>query len=103
MSGQLSLPQQVKATLQIEMMGEDPGMQFAAFMLQKDFSDSHFQYMFQGVHMLSFMQTVNKDFTAGIQGMFIPQRGNTCLFNYTGKYNFGQNSACFNYSPNAMQ
>lgn len=32
-----------------------------------------------------------------------PQRGNTCLFNYTGKYNFGQNSACFNYSPNAMQ
>jgi hypothetical protein len=71
MSGQLSLPQQVKATLQIEMMGEDPGMQFAAFMLQKDFSDSHFQYMFQGVHMLSFMQTVNKDFTAGIQGMFI--------------------------------
>ena len=32
-SGQLSLPQAVKATLQIEMMGEDPGMQFAAFML----------------------------------------------------------------------
>lgn len=32
-SGQLSLPQSVKATLQIEMMGEDPGMQFAAFML----------------------------------------------------------------------
>ena len=41
-SGQLSLPQQTKATLQIEMMGEDPGMQFAAFMLQKDFSDCHF-------------------------------------------------------------
>jgi len=48
------------------MMGEDPGMQFAALTLQKDFADCHFQYQFQGAHMLSFMQTINKNVVAGI-------------------------------------
>jgi len=40
--------------------------------LQKDFETSHIQYQYQGVHMLSYMQSISESFMAGYSMTWIP-------------------------------
>lgn len=81
----------------MEMMGDDPNMCHMVGGLQQDFSDCHFSYMYQGIHMLSYMQYLQKGCFAGLQGMLFP--GGRVEFNYAGRFEHGKNTYLFSYSP----
>ena len=62
---QTKLPWDIKGGLQIEMNSPDPNQANFGLTLQKDFNGSHFQYQYQGPHMLSYMQSITKNIIAG--------------------------------------
>lgn len=76
----------VRLTLETDLGGPDPNMCMTGITLQKDFQTSHIQYIYQGVHMLNYMQSISESLSAGYSMAFVPQH-NRSIFSFGAKYN----------------
>lgn len=82
---QKPLPYGCKLSIQTDCGGDDPNVCMSMFTLQKDFANSHIQYQYQGVHMVSYMQSISETLSAGYSMGFVPQH-NRSLFSYGAKW-----------------
>ena len=60
-------------------------MAMQGFGIQKNFSDFHFQYQFQQVHLFHYMQHFTKKFVYGVQMGYVPQNGRS-FWSYAATY-----------------
>lgn len=61
----------VKLNIETDMGSTDHAQCMTGVTLTKDFNTSHIQYMYQGVHMLSYMQSISESISAGYSMAFV--------------------------------
>lgn len=61
----------VKLNIETDMGAADPNQCMNSITLTKDFQNSHVQYIYQGVHMVSYMQSISESLAAGYSMAFI--------------------------------
>lgn len=54
-----------RANIEVDMGSSDIEQCNMAVTLQKDFATSHIQYIYQGVHMLNYMQSISETLSGG--------------------------------------
>lgn len=62
---QKPLPMQTRMSIEMEIAKDDPNQSMIGLTLHKDFQNCHLNYQNQGVHMLSYMQSISETLHAG--------------------------------------